>query len=221
MKKILFLTMSFALMSQASANFPVNNITHQAQALINQTNNLSPKTIKTALKVYQCAREKGLDQKQIYTLIDYTLPSYQKRFWVIDMIENKILYHTWAAHGQGSGSTVAKHFSDLPRTHETSIGLFKTAGTYYGHDGYSLRLVGLDKGFNDNALARDIVVHGAWYVSESFIKKYGRIGRSWGCPALNKNVSRPIINQIKNGTLLLAYYPDDKWLNESKYLHCD
>ncbi len=122
------------------------------------------------------------------------------------------------AHGQGSGGDVANVFSNTPDSHQSSLGLFVTADTYVGKNGYSLRLDGLDTGFNDRARERAIVIHGAPYVSERVAKAQGRLGRSWGCPALGDDVARDVIEEIKGGNLVFAYYPDQSWLNGSPLL---
>ena len=127
-------------------------------------------------------------------------------------------FANWLHNGQGSGDNLANAFSNTPESHQSSIGLFVTAETYIGKHGYSLRLDGLDRGFNDRARERAIVVHGASYVSPAFVKAQGRLGRSWGCPAVSAAVARPLIDAIKGGNLLFAYYPDQEWLRSSQYL---
>jgi len=122
------------------------------------------------------------------------------------------------AHGQGSGDNVPTHFSNEADTHATSLGLYVTEDTYIGKNGYSLRLNGLDKGFNDNALERAIVMHGAPYVNPNAIGSLGRLGRSWGCPALRPAIAKDVIDHVKGGSLVFAYYPDQNWLKSSKFL---
>jgi len=181
---------------------------------------INPTVLKLALNAYNCATKAGVDkQKQLITIIDYSLPSSAKRMWVYNVAQGRVIYNTLVAHGQGSGDVYAKRFSNRGQTHSTSLGLFLTGGVYQGRNGYSLRLVGLEKGYNDSALSRSIVMHGAAYVNET-LAKGGRIGRSWGCPAVPKPLAAPIINTIKGGSLLFAYYPDQKWLQNSKYLNC-
>ncbi len=188
------------------------------KALTAQASDLSPQVLKLALRAYQHAREQGLDKRQVLTIINYHQPSTDKRLWVIDLKDNKVLYNTFVAHGKGSGADYATHFSNRPGSLETSLGVFLTGKTFYGNDGYSMRLHGLEPGFNNNAYNRDVVMHGAWYVNQQFIDKYGRLGRSWGCPALSKKMDPKVINAIKGGTLVFAYYPESKWLDDSKYL---
>ena len=155
---------------------------------------------------------------EILTVIDYSLPSTAKRLWVFDVAERELLYHELVAHGKNTGANMATRFSNTDGSLQTSLGLFRTAGTYHGRNGYSLRLHGLESGVNHLALPRAIVIHGAWYVSEEFARQQGRIGRSWGCPAVSEEVARPLIDTIKDGSLVFAYYPDERWLGGSKFL---
>src|SRR5690606_1715776 len=135
---------------------------------------------------YQLKKECKI-QKEILTIIDFTLPSSQKRMWVIDMKENKVLYNTVVSHGKNSGKEYATRFSNRPESHQSSLGFYATAETYIGKHGLSLRLDGLEKGINDNARMRDIVIHGASYANESWVDAQGWLGRSYGCPALPMN----------------------------------
>lgn len=158
------------------------------------------------------ARAKGRTPR-LLTLIDYSRPSTEKRLWVIDLVEEKVLLETLVAHGKGSDRAgEAVRFSNRSGSRASSLGLYETLGTYIGKHGYSLKLRGLEPGFNDNAEERAVVVHGAWYVSEAFAKQHGRLGRSWGCPAVDDRVAKRLIDRIKGGSLLFVYYPDEKWL---------
>lgn len=179
---------------------------------------LNPNVARLALKAYNKAEAQGLSHSHILTVIDYSKPSSEKRMWVFDLDKQKLLYHNVVAHGSGSGDKYATSFSNQDGSHKSSIGLYLTKGTYFGHDGYSLRLDGLEKGFNDHALARAIVMHGASYAAPSFIPKYGRLGRSWGCPAVPLNLVKPIVNTIKNGSLIFVYANSANYLHHSKYL---
>lgn len=173
-----------------------------------------------ALSAASCAVQSGAVQAPTtLTIIDYSRPSTEKRLWVFDLRSRALLYEELVAHGQGSGENLPTKFSNEPETHRSSIGLFKTDDTYVGKNGYSLRLDGLDAGFNDRARERAIVMHGAPYVSADFAKKQGRLGRSWGCPAVSAAVAREIIDHVKGSGLVFAYYPDSSWLQQSKYLH--
>ncbi|MBY6197774.1 murein L,D-transpeptidase catalytic domain family protein [Vibrio hangzhouensis] len=142
--------------------------------------------------------------KPLLTIIDYSKPSTEKRFYVIDIEKKSLVFNTYVAHGVNSGKRTATAFSNIINSRKTSLGTFLTDTTYYGSNGYSLRLDGLSKGLNDNARERYIVVHGADYANESFIKKNGYLGRSWGCPALPEKLSREIIDTIKGGSVIYA-----------------
>jgi len=172
-----------------------------------------------ALGAANCAVRSGaVGNPSTLTVIDYSKPSTEKRLWVFDLRSHEMVYEELVAHGQGSGGNVPTLFSNDPETHRTSLGLFVTADTYVGKNGYSLRLDGLDRGFNDHARERAIVMHGAPYVSAEFAEAQGRLGRSWGCPALRVDVARDVIDRVKGGGLIFAYYPDQEWLNASQYL---
>jgi hypothetical protein len=153
-------------------------------------------------------------------VIDYSLPSTQPRLWVFDVARGRLLFQELVAHGRNTGEKLAERFSNVEGSKMSSLGLYQATDTYYGSNGYSLRLRGLDAGFNDNALARAIVMHGAPYVSEAIAERVGRLGRSWGCPAVRQEIARTVIDTLKGGDLIFAYYPDRKWLNESPMLSC-
>jgi len=183
--------------------------------------NVNPRVWGLALKAYNNALKQGYIRQKILTVIDYSLPSSVKRMWVIDLTSQKVLYHTLVAHGKHTGGLFAKHFSDRPGSLASSIGTFITENTYMGSKGYSLRLKGLEPGFNDKAKSRAIVMHGAWYATQDFARHHGRLGLSWGCPAVAPTLAKPIINQIKNGSLVFAYFPDSQWLQKSRFLETD
>lgn len=196
------------------------NVTNELAVLESSAPSLSPKVLKLALTAYDNAYEMGYPLHKSYlTVIDYSKPDSDKRLWVIDLHNNKVLYNTYVAHGQGSGELYAEHFSNSNGTHASSIGVFLTRDTYYGSKGLSLRLSGLDKGFNDQAESREIVMHGAWYVNSKFAEEYGHIGRSWGCPSVPVEMVRPIVNTIKDGSLIFAYAPKFSWLHSSRFLN--
>lgn len=172
-----------------------------------------------ALSAASCAVRSGdAGAPSTLTVIDYSKPSTEKRLWVFDLKSRELLYEERVAHGQGTGANMATKFSNTDESHQTSIGLFRTDSTYVGKNGYSLRLDGLDRGYNDRARERAIVMHGAPYVSDAFVKANGRLGRSWGCPAISELVAREMIDRVKGGGLVFAYYPDAEWLKTSKYL---
>ena len=171
-----------------------------------------------ALNAASCAVRSGkVNNPRTLTVIDYSRPSSEKRMWVYDLKTRNLLYEELVAHGQGSGGNVPNAFSNEPETHRTSLGLFATDTTYVGKNGYSLRLDGLDAGINDRARERAIVIHGAPYVSQSFVQANGRLGRSHGCPAIRPEIAREMIDRIKGRGLVFAYYPD-QGLQKSKFL---
>ena len=174
-----------------------------------------------ALRAYACADARGEFTRPVLTLIDYSRPSRQPRLWVLDLAQRTVRFETLVAHGRGSGLARAIAFSNVPESKQSSLGLFRTDETYEGQHGYSLRLVGLEAGVNDLAYTRNIVVHGADYVTARFATRHGRLGRSWGCPALDPSVNRDVIDTIRDRTALFAYYPDTRWLASSPMLRCE
>lgn len=154
--------------------------------------------------------------KEVLSIVDFTKSSQEKRLWIIDLAEKKLLYHTLVAHGKGSGGDRATRFSNTVSSHQSSLGFYVTGEVYYGKHGRSLRLDGMDPGFNSKARDRAIVLHGADYVSQSFIRRAGRLGRSFGCPAVPVSLSSGIIDQIKEKTVLFIHGPGDFY--RSSYL---
>lgn len=198
----------------AKAGFDLNQ---EVQHLGQKAPQLNKKVLKLALAAYQKAAGKGAVKKPLLTVIDYSLPSSKQRMWIFDIRRERLLYNTYVAHGQNSGMTTPNHFSNQPSSKATSLGTFVTKDTYIGSKGISLNLQGLEKGFNDNAYNRRVVIHGAWYVEPDFIKKAGRAGRSWGCPSIAQTLARPVINTIKGGSVVFAYYPDRNYLSHTGY----
>jgi hypothetical protein len=183
------------------------------------TGSIDANVLDMALGAASCAVRTGaVERPRTLTVIDYSKPSSEKRLWVFDLTKSALVYEELVAHGQGSGAARSTLFSNEPETHQSSLGLFVTDTTYDGKNGYSLRLDGLDAGINNHARERAIVMHGAPYVSDAFIKANGRLGRSWGCPAIRNDVAREVIDRIKGGGLVFAYYPDEEWLKASKFL---
>ena len=179
------------------------------------------RVLDLALTAVACGIASGdLDAPPTLTLIDYSLPSTIPRLWVFDMRTGKTLFSELVAHGRNTGDNMAVHFSDAMESRESSIGLFRTSDTYVGHNGYSLRLDGLEPGFNGHARERAIVMHGAPYVNASVAKANGRLGRSWGCPAVREAIARQVIDTVRGGGVIFSYYPDQTWLTTSKYLNC-
>jgi hypothetical protein len=181
------------------------------------SNNLSLDVFDLAMTGQQKISE--IKNKKIITIVDFSKPSSQERFFVIDLVNKKILYKTLVSHGRNSGEFSADTFSNTAESQKSCLGFFLTAETYNGKHGYSLSLDGLEPGINDNARMRSIVIHGADYVSRGFIDKYGRLGRSWGCPALPENVSKEIIDQISGGSCLFIYGNDQEYLKSSKIIN--
>jgi hypothetical protein len=186
-------------------------------AVFRQVQGLSPQILTMALDAVTCARALGVAGKDdLLTLIDYSRPSTEPRLWVLDLAHGKVLFHELVAHGAGSGDNYATRFSNLDDSRQTSLGLFLTRDTYEGGNGYSLKLQGLDAGVNDRALERKIVMHGAWYVSPDQIQRYGRLGRSWGCPALSVGSAHRVIDTIKGGSFVFSYSAaDGGWMKAS------
>ena len=180
---------------------------------------LRPRVVERAARVLECARRRHR-MRRVMTVIDYSLPSTVPRMWVLDLKRRRILFRELVAHGKGTGGKWARRFSDRPGGRSSTVGVFLTGRTYRGKHGYSLRLQGLERGFNSRAMGRAIVMHGAWYVSRRMIRRHGRLGRSWGCPAVRRGVARRVIDAVKGGSLLLHYYPLRRWLRRSAYLHC-
>lgn len=167
------ITSSAAVFAQASTD-----INTQVQHLANKAPQLNKRVLKLALTAYKNAGKHGSVKKPVLTVIDYSLPSNKQRMWVFDVKRERLLYNTYVAHGRNSGDNYAHHFSNKESSKESSLGTYITQDTYVGHKGYSLNLKGLDRGFNDNAYNRRVVIHGAWYVEPDFIKRSGRAGLS-------------------------------------------
>lgn len=180
---------------------------------------IDPTVFATALHAAAAAVERGVVQGPgTLTVIDFSKPSTQRRMWVYDLRSRTLLFDELVSHGRGSGRTMATVFSNAAESNQSSLGLYRTAETYIGKHGYSLRLDGLEPGFNDRARERGIVMHAADYVNATTARAQGYLGRSLGCPALSPEVARNVIDAVKGGGLLFAYYPDPQYLQTSKYL---
>ncbi|WP_430614189.1 murein L,D-transpeptidase catalytic domain family protein [Flavobacterium sp. JP2137] len=178
----------------------------------------SLESFKEALKGFTKMKKEGLIKKEVLTIIDFSLSSTQKRMWIINMVTNEVMLQTVVSHGRNSGSEFAQKFSNTTNSFMSSIGFYKTGESYTGKHGFSLRLDGLDKGFNDNARNRAVVIHGADYASEHLAKRQGRLGRSLGCPAVPLELRTEIINMIKEESCLFIYYPNQDYLKKSSFL---
>ena len=216
MKKLILALALATAVPAAHAAAPASEL---APALLRQAPGLRANVLELAINAASEAAKKGLVRKKnLLTVIDYSLPSTQPRLFVFDLAAKKLLYRELVAHGKNSGEVVPNFFSNEPGSEATSLGLFVTADTYNGSNGYSLRLKGLEEGINDMAFNRAIVMHGAYYVSREAIKALGRLGRSWGCPAVRPEVAKEIINTIRGGSAIFAYYPEKHWLTSSAFL---
>lgn len=182
---------------------------------------LSSDVFDLALKGHQkLAAEGKLENPNILTIIDFSQSSKNKRMYVIDFEEQKLVHHSLVAHGRNTGDEFAKNFSNVDGSWQSSLGFYVTKGTNMGASvGFSLIMEGLEKGFNDNAKRRQIIVHGANYATQDFINRTGRLGRSFGCPSVPPENIRPIVNTIQNGTCLFIYYPDSEYLTNSALLN--
>ncbi|MGM0521550.1 MAG: murein L,D-transpeptidase catalytic domain family protein [Pseudomonadota bacterium] len=221
---LLTLPLSLVTLPLHAANFFANVAATpplQTSPLHHQLKQLAPQATPEALRMAAEALSCADPNAERLAVIDYSLPSSEQRMWVFDLHQHKLLFEELVSHGQGSGDALAEAFSNTPDSHQTSLGLFRTMNSYYGRNGYSLRLDGLEPQVNDLAFERAIVIHGADYVSEDFIDQTGRLGRSYGCPAVRADVTYPLINSLKEEQYVFAYYPDPEWLATSTFLNCD
>ena len=168
---------------------------------------LSESALEYAMKGYNYLQEKGLVSRNILSICDFSQSSRNKRLYVIDMASRKLLYNTYVAHGRNSGSEYATSFSNKAESLKSSLGFYITQGTYMGAHGLSLKIEGVERGFNDNAQKRNIVIHGCEYTADPFIRSNNFCGRSFGCPAVPSLQSPDIIQTLKEGTCLFIYHP--------------
>lgn len=191
----------------------------RAAALTASAATLDPDVLALALRAASCAKQKRLlDAEDTLTVIDYSRPSTERRLWVLDLRRGEVVFEELVAHGRESGANRATRFSNDVGSHQSSLGLFVTLDDYQGQHGRSLRLRGLEPGVNDRALERALVIHGADYVSEKFGARHGRLGRSFGCAALARDTAPKVIDRIRGGSAVFAYYPDPAWLASSSFL---
>lgn len=196
----------------------------RADPLLDRLSTAAPELDRSVLALALTARACAARVRTVgprLAVIDYTRPSTDVRMWVFDVPAGRLLHAEHVAHGRGSGGDVPEAFSNDEGSHQSSLGLFATAETYTGENGYSLRLDGLEPGVNDRARERLIVMHGADYVDPEQARRQGRLGRSWGCPAVRSAVARPVIDALKDGQLLFAYARDGAWLDGSAFLRCE
>lgn len=181
---------------------------------------LDKRVLELAMKGFDKLMKKGLlNGDSILSIVDFSQSSREKRLYVIDLKNYSLLFNTRVAHGRNSGMDYAKWFSNNPSSNKSSLGFYVTQNTYNGDNGFSLRLQGIERGINDRALRRNIVIHGADYAEEDFISLRGHLGRSFGCPAIPMNEHKEIIEAIKDGTCLFIYSPDKRYLKYSKILN--
>jgi len=209
-----------------TATTPIFNINDHVSRLYGEIDfgegeKISFAAFEAAYRGYINLRNSGkLDStRSVLTVADMSLSSTRKRLWLIDLQNRKVLMNEYVAHGQGSGGEFATVFSNTENSHQSSIGFYVTDDTYVGKHGTSLRLRGMDAGYNSAAYDRAIVVHGADYVSSSFIASQGRLGRSWGCPAVSRQAIGKLIDYIKGGTCLFMYYPQKQYLAGSPWIN--
>ncbi len=211
------IVLAFTAASDISAAEPASE--GLVKSLVRQAPGLRSDVLKMALQAVHTAAKRGLVQRQdLLTVIDYSLPSTQPRLFVFDLVSRKLLFRELVAHGRNSGGNVPSFFSNSSGSLASCLGLFVTAEPYVGGNGYSLRLKGLEEGINDMAWDRAIVMHGASYVSQAAINILGRLGRSWGCPAVRPEVAHKIIDTLRGGSAVFAYYPEKSWLASSAFV---
>ena len=214
--KRLFVTIALAFVAATNLHAAPDAL---VTTLVSRAPGLRADVLRMALDAAGSAAERGLvPRRNLLTVIDYSLPSSQQRLFVFDLAAKKLLFNELVAHGKNSGGDIANFFSNEPGSEATSLGLFVTQDTYIGHNGYSLRLRGLEEGVNDMASDRAIVLHGAYYVSREAVRVLGRLGRSWGCPAVRSEIAQKLIDTIRGGSAIFAYYPEKSWLSNSVYL---
>lgn len=205
--------------TNSTASAPGNEMLSLYESLDLEKLGLSRQAFLYALKGYRQLEEKGqLLNSTVLSVIDFSLPSTQKRFFVIDMNSNSLLYHTYVSHGKNSGKLMAKNFSNRSSSYQSSLGFYTTGNTYFGKHGYSLRLIGKEKGINDKALQRGIVIHSADYASEQFAREQGYLGRSQGCPAVPEEIHKELIQTIQNGSCLFIYSPAAIYSKQSRLI---
>jgi hypothetical protein len=219
---MLALLVPATIYTKASEAFPKETAVHLLNELsLNENPSLpSEEAFSLALKGMESLKKQpDLIKKEILTVIDFSLPSTEKRMWIIDLQNKKVLFNDYVAHGRNSGDAKAGLFSNRSGSYQSSIGFYVTGETYQGKHGLSLFLEGMDREFNSNARNRAIVMHGADYVSPGFITQTGRLGRSLGCPAVSVDIHEKVIHAIQGGSAMFIYYPDPVFLEKSEILN--
>jgi hypothetical protein len=216
----MFMVLPMASRAVSVEEPPENRWINAVMQSIKEENDIDPQALTLALKGYwNLYREGQLRRKDVITLIDFDKPSDVKRLYIINVRDGRILRSALVAHGRGSGEIMATSFSNQPGSNKSSLGFYLTESTYTGKNGYSLVLKGLDQGINDKAESRSIVMHGANYVSENFISRTGRLGRSLGCPAVSMDLCEEVIDLIKDGTCLFIYHKEQNYVSRSVVLN--
>jgi len=203
-------------------HYPANEVESDIYSDLNlKEYGLSKDVFQLAFTGFQKLEAIGqLENPRVLTIVDFSQSSKNKRMYVIDMKEHKLLFNNLVAHGRNTGEEYAHDFSNEPGTLKSSLGFYVTRNPVIGSKvGLSLVIQGVEKGFNDNAIPRQIIIHGADYVTEDFIKKTGHLGRSYGCPSVPPELIKPVIETIENGSCLFVYYPDTNYLKNSKLLN--
>lgn len=233
MKKALLLLATLALFNFASTGPKATRnvaVASPATATATKVSNIAHLDVYDALNLSRSGLQKSVFEyalrgwqkmgavNPVLSIVDLSQPSTKKRLYVVDLLKGKLLFNTYVSHGRNSGDLVASKFSNTNSSFQTSLGFYQTLKTYMGKHGLSLQLKGMEKGFNDNAYNRNIVLHGADYVCEEFIRKTGRLGRSQGCPAVPYADSKGIIQAVKGGSCLFVYSPNADYLKKSTYL---
>jgi hypothetical protein len=211
------------LKSKLIAKAESNNVTNKIEAISNaiyENNYALPQMecLTKGLEGYYALKQKGVIQKDILTVIDFSLSSTKKRLWVIDLATHKVIYHTFVSHGMNSGTEFANSFSNSQSSNKSSLGFYATAETYNGKHGLSLKLDGLEKGVNSNARTRGVVIHGADYANPTILNSQNYLGRSQGCPAIPESLKKDIINTIKGKSCLFIYHPTRAYNITSKLI---
>lgn len=208
-----------------SVSIPAKNISIENEAaeiydtLQLDKKGLSANAFNYAYKGYKKLLAKGIIKSELLTICDFSQSSKKKRLYIVDIENNEVLLNTYVAHGKNSGREFATKFSNRPSSLQSSLGFYITKNTYYGEHGLSLKVEGLEPGFNDKAYKRAIVIHGADYIEPSWLDHSNYMGRSFGCPAVPDDESKFIVNTIKNGSCLFIYHPSKNYLNKSKILN--
>jgi hypothetical protein len=212
------------IVKASPVSLELKRVIHQASTLYDSmhlaSNGLNEEAFEYAWRGYHNLLKRGLLNKTgVLSICDFSQSSRMKRMYIIDIQHKKLLFRTYVAHGQNSGAEYASSFSNLPESGKSSLGFYVTGRTYYGRNGLSLKIRGLDKGYNDQALKRNIVLHGSTYICSQYLRSFGAMGTSLGCPAIPAPLSPKIIRVVKNGSCLFIYHPTKKYLAESKVIN--